>query len=79
MKANGVNKGDVVVVENILRSMTLKFGYVVCFIEESKNIDTLIIDELQSGLLVNERCMSTHVVEEHALKIPHEDESRERS
>ena len=32
MKANGDDKGDVVVVEKILRSMTPKFDYVVCSI-----------------------------------------------
>ena len=63
MKANGENKGDVVVVEKILRSMTPKFDYVVCSIEESKDTDTLTIDELQSSLLVHEQLMSSHVEE----------------
>ncbi|RVW28440.1 hypothetical protein CK203_096187 [Vitis vinifera] len=67
MKANCENKGDVAIVEKILRSMTPKFDYVVCSIEESKDIDTLTIDELQSSLLVHEQCMSSHVEEEHAL------------
>ena len=58
MKANGEDKGDVAVVENILRSMTPKFDYIVCSIEESKDIDTLTIDELQSSLLVHEQRMS---------------------
>ena len=69
MKANGENKGDVIVVEKILRSMTPKFDCVVCSIEKSKNIDTLTIDELQNSLLVHEQRMSSHVEEEHALKI----------
>ncbi|KAL5828135.1 hypothetical protein ACOSQ4_019932 [Xanthoceras sorbifolium] len=34
--------------------MTAKFNYIVCSIEESKNIDTLSIDELQSSLLEEE-------------------------
>lgn len=45
---------DVTIVENILRSMTMKFDYVVCSIEESKDIDVLSLDELQSSLLVHE-------------------------
>ena len=71
MKANVDDKGDVAVVEKILRSMTPKFDYVVCSIEESKDIDTLTIDELQSSLFVHEQRMSSHEEEEHALKITH--------
>ena len=71
MKANGENKGDPAVVEKILRSMTPKFNYVVCSIEESKDTTTLSIDELQSSLLVHERRMSTQT-EEHASKMTHE-------
>ena len=74
MKANGDDKGDVAVVEKILRSMTSKFDYVVCSIEKSKDIDTLTIDELQSSLLVHEQCMSSHKEEENALKITHGDQ-----
>nr|KYP33374.1 Retrovirus-related Pol polyprotein from transposon TNT 1-94 [Cajanus cajan] len=58
MKANREDKGDVAVVEKILRSMTPKFDYVVCSIEESKDTDTLTIDELQSSLLVHELRMT---------------------
>ncbi|KAL5763072.1 hypothetical protein ACOSP7_019336 [Xanthoceras sorbifolium] len=76
MKTNGEDKGDVAVVEKILRSMTPKFDYVVCSIEESKDIDTLSIDELQSSLLVHEQRMSTHIEEEQALKVTHGDQSR---
>ncbi|RVW64797.1 Retrovirus-related Pol polyprotein from transposon TNT 1-94 [Vitis vinifera] len=54
--------------------MTPKFDYVVCSIEESKDTDTLTIDELQSSLLVHEQLMSSHVEEEHALKITHGDQ-----
>lgn len=34
-------------------------------------MDALTIDELQSSLLVHEQRMSSHVEEEHALKITH--------
>ena len=47
-------KTDVTTVEKILRSMILKFNYIVCFIEESKDLDELSIDELQGSLLVHE-------------------------
>ena len=61
MKENGERKGDVAVWEKILRSMTSKLDYVVCSIEESKDIDTLTIDELQSSLLVHEQSMCSHI------------------
>jgi hypothetical protein len=59
--------------EKILRSMTLKFDYVVCSIKESSYLNTLTIDELQSSLLVHEQRMNVHQEEEQALKITHED------
>ncbi|XP_068663053.1 uncharacterized protein [Aristolochia californica] len=40
--------------------MTSRFNYVVCSIEESNNLDTLTIDELQSSLLVHEQRMNEH-------------------
>ena len=45
---------DVTIIEKILRSMVPKYDYVVCSIEESNDLDTLSIDELQSSLLVHE-------------------------
>ncbi|KAA8532912.1 hypothetical protein F0562_032971 [Nyssa sinensis] len=41
---------DVTIIEKILRSMTPKFNFVVCSIEESKDIDELSIEELQGSL-----------------------------
>jgi len=46
---------DVKVVEKILCSLTDKFDYIVCSIEESSNIDDLSIDELQSSLVAHEQ------------------------
>ncbi|KAA0047550.1 putative mitochondrial protein [Cucumis melo var. makuwa] len=43
---------DIIIIEKILRSLTPKFNFVVYVIEESKNIDDLSLDELQSSLLV---------------------------
>ncbi|RDX90420.1 hypothetical protein CR513_27717, partial [Mucuna pruriens] len=74
VRCNGENKGNVVVVEKILRSMTPKFDYVVCSIEKSKDPNTLTIDELQSNLLVHEQRMTSHVEEEHALMVAHGDQ-----
>lgn len=60
IKIHGEKMDQVVIIENILRSMTLKFDYVVCSMEESNNLDTLTIDELQSSLLVHEQRMKGH-------------------
>jgi len=76
MKANGETLRDVAIIEKILRSLTLKFDYVVRSIEEFKDIDTLTTDELQSSLLVHEQRMSSHIKEEQALQAIHESPSR---
>ncbi|KAK0578950.1 hypothetical protein LWI29_018945 [Acer saccharum] len=68
MRIHGEKTGDIADTEKILKSMTPKFDYVVCSIEESNDLDVLSIDELQSNLLVHEQCMNGHIVEEHALK-----------
>jgi len=62
-----------IIVAKILWFMTLKFNYVVCSIEESNNLDTMTIDELQSSLLVHEQRMLCHVEEEQTLQITYED------
>ncbi|KAK0603477.1 hypothetical protein LWI29_005394 [Acer saccharum] len=69
MKAQGERMEQSVIIEKILRSMTLKFNYVVCSIEESNDLSTMTIDELQSSLLVHEQRMQGQKEEEHALKI----------
>ena len=47
----------------------------MCSIEESKDTTILIINELQSSVLVHEQCMSSHVEEEYALKITQGEQS----
>ena len=49
---------DVTIVEKIFRFLTPKYDYIVCSIDESKDIDELSVDELQSSLLVNEQKMN---------------------
>ena len=73
MKIHGENMQQVAIIEKILRSMTSRFDYVVCSVEESNNLDTLTIDELQSSLLVHEQRMNGHGGDEHALKVAYDD------
>lgn len=68
MRVHGETMEDVTIIEKILQSMTPKFNFVVCSIEESKDIDALSIDELQSSLLVHEQKINQQEKEEQALK-----------
>ena len=71
MRTHGERMDDVVIVEKILRSLTSKYDYVVCSIEESNDLDIMSIDELQSSLLVHEQRISRHMDNEQALQITH--------
>lgn len=51
----GQNMSQVDIVEKILRSLTPRFDYVACSIEESNDLDTMTVDELHSSLLVHEQ------------------------
>ena len=73
MKSNGENIEQSTVVSKILRSLTSKYNYVVCAIEESNDLSTLTLDELHGSLLVHEQRMQEHQVEEHVLKVAHDD------
>lgn len=46
MKIQGEEVKEVTVVEKILRSMTQKFNFVVCAIEEANDVTTMSVDEL---------------------------------
>jgi len=59
--------------QKILRSIIPKFNYVVCSIEESNNLDTMTIDELQSSLFVHEQRMTYQGEEKQVLQIINED------
>ncbi|KAA3467809.1 Retrovirus-related Pol polyprotein from transposon TNT 1-94 [Gossypium australe] len=77
MKANCENKSDREVVAKILRSMTTKFNYIVCSIDEAQNTSNLSIDELQSSLLVHKRRMISPK-EEQVLKVTYGESSTRR-
>lgn len=63
---------DTIIVLKILHSMAPKYNYVVCSIEESKNIDSLSLEELQSSLVVHEQKVNHGTVtNEQALKASH--------
>lgn len=55
--------------EKILRTLTEKFNYVIFSIEESKDIDALTVDELQSSLIEHEQKFYRSNGEEQALKV----------
>ncbi|RDY12625.1 hypothetical protein CR513_02547, partial [Mucuna pruriens] len=72
----GEKVSDLSVIEKIFRSMTLRYGYVVCFIEESHFLDSMIVDELQCSLLVHEQRVNDHNShEEQALRVPQDESS----
>ncbi|XP_015583600.2 uncharacterized protein LOC107262421 [Ricinus communis] len=72
MRFHGEKMEDVVIVEKILRSLTEKFNFVVCSIKESKDIDSLSLDELHNSLLIHEQKINRNrntTIEEQALKV----------
>ncbi|KAL4560614.1 hypothetical protein LXL04_032767 [Taraxacum kok-saghyz] len=75
MNSNGEKMEQSTVVSKILRSLTPKFNYVVCSIEESNDLSTLSIDELHGSLLVHEQRMQGCQEEDHVLKISHDERS----
>ena len=72
MTTHGKKMDQTLVVEKILRSLTSKFNYVVCSVEESNDMNALSIDELQSSLLVQEQRMkfqNQEIDTEQAFKV----------
>lgn len=82
MRLYGEDMKDVKVVEKLLRSLDEKFDYVICSIEESKDIDALTIDELQGLLIVREytflsRLWKWHMTEKEVVVMVHTKEEEE--
>ncbi|GJZ82958.1 retrovirus-related pol polyprotein from transposon TNT 1-94 [Tanacetum coccineum] len=75
MRNCGEDMDDVKIVEKILRTLRENFNFVVCSIEESKDIDKLTVDELQSSLLVHKQKGG----DEQVLKIEYDSNFRRGS
>ncbi|GAU32260.1 hypothetical protein TSUD_53880 [Trifolium subterraneum] len=69
MSAHGETMTQGTIVEIFLRSLTSRFNYVVCSIEQSNDVTTMSVDELQSSLLVQEQRMKNQKDEEQILKV----------
>nr|GEV46500.1 putative RNA-directed DNA polymerase [Tanacetum cinerariifolium] len=79
MRSNGESMTYVKIVEKILRTLTEKYIYVVVSIEESKDIDQMSIEELQSTLIVHEqKFKKIEQEEEQAFKVDAGDSSNTR-
>lgn len=69
MRNLGEDMPDSKIVEKILRTLAEKFTYIVCAIEESKDIGNMTVDALQSSLMVHEQNMTRYDGDERALKV----------
>ncbi|GAU35792.1 hypothetical protein TSUD_56690 [Trifolium subterraneum] len=69
MSAHGETMTQGTIVEKMLRSLTSRFNYVVCSIEQSYDVTTMSVDELQSSLLVQEQRMKNQKDEKQFLKL----------
>lgn len=60
---------DAKIVEKNSTHTLIEYNYIVCSIEETKDINRLFVDKLQSSLLVHEQKLKKHSLEEQALKV----------
>ncbi|XP_070672459.1 uncharacterized protein [Malus domestica] len=69
MRSNCGTLEEVKVVENIVRSLTPTFDYIVYSIEEAKDVAELRVDELQSSLLVHEQRLNRTTASEEQIAL----------
>lgn len=69
MRNLGEEMLDSKIVEKILQTLTAKFTYIVCAIEESNDVKDLTVDGLQSSLTVHELNLTKDKVEDKVLKV----------
>ena len=68
MRIYGEKMKDATIIDKILHKRIPKFDCMLCSIEESKDMNSLSIDELQSPLLVHvQKINKSRIVEEQAL------------
>ncbi|XP_050895389.1 uncharacterized protein LOC127102011 [Lathyrus oleraceus] len=58
MKLCGETLSEERTIEKVLRSLTPQFGYIVVEIKHSKDLNTMIIEELQNSLEAQEFCLT---------------------
>ncbi|XP_047178495.1 uncharacterized protein LOC124845441 [Vigna umbellata] len=74
MKACGETITDLMLIEKIMRSLPQKFDHIVVAIEESRDLEKLKVEELQSSLEAHKMRMSERnpiKLNEQALKVQH--------
>jgi len=65
MKSCGETIIESMIVEKILRTLTLRFDHIVVAMEESGKIESLKIEELQGSLEANEQRLNERTTERH--------------
>lgn len=73
MRACGEDVTDTMIIEKIMRSLPEMFDHIIVAIEESRDVGTLKIEELQSSLEAYEmrKCERKSKRDDQALKVKH--------